>query len=110
MKIKIEKIYRKEANTKYGPKMKILVLQNKIYYAAWENDVSSQWKVGQEIDVEVKSREWEGKTYYDIILPKQSYKSAQQSDDLQEIKNMLGQIMHEVLELKALAQSKVEPF
>lgn len=66
MKLKIEKIFTKEINTKKGPGVKLGVLHQGNWYTTFLNNESKQWKVGDEIDVDFDEVEYKGKTYYNI--------------------------------------------
>lgn len=64
----------KEIQTKFGAKEKNSIKTTEYgdkYLSYWVNPFSKNWKEGDVIEVaEVKEREWEGKKYYDIVLPK----------------------------------------
>lgn len=66
----------KPVQTKFGPKEKRLI-KTKEYgenlISVWVNPEVKNWQVGQEVEGEVKSREWQGKTYYDLVLPKKAF-------------------------------------
>jgi hypothetical protein len=109
MKLQINKITRKEIDTKYGKKWKIAVFADNKWYGAWAQPWNRGWREGQTIDVEVKEREWNGKPQYDIVGAK-GEASAPSSD----LDAKITQIMIEVLEIKkmvsALALKDPEPF
>lgn len=86
MKITIKRIYRKERDTQNGKKWTMSVLgQDDVWYGAGFTDsFNKDWKEGQTIDVEVKDRIYEGKTYYDIVKPK--------NNNGKEILEKLGQL------------------
>lgn len=64
----------KTIQTKYGPKEKSFIKAQEHgneFLSYWVSPMTREWKVGQVIEVvEVASREYNGKIYYDIILPK----------------------------------------
>lgn len=64
----------KEVQTKFGVKQKNYIKAkeyNDNFLSFWVNGYTKDWQVGKEIEVEnVTTREYNGKTYYDIILPK----------------------------------------
>lgn len=106
MKIKIEKITRKEIKTPNGREptaWNIGILSNDVWYSAWAGEWNQEWKEGQTIDVEIKTN---GK-FNNIIPPKgqsaprpQNNRGATDSQVLDEINNKLGQLMAEILEVK----------
>lgn len=64
----------KEIQTKFGLKQKNSIKATQFgdnFLSFWVSPMTNEWAVGKEIEVlEVKSREYNGKTYYDIQLPK----------------------------------------
>lgn len=66
----------KEVQTKFGLKQKNSVkAQEKgdTYLSFWVTPSTRDWKVGDVVEVQdVTSREYQGKTYYDIVMPKAS--------------------------------------
>lgn len=70
---------KKDVQTKFGLKQKfsIKVEGNDNFISVWVNATTANWKVGQEIECEIKSREYNGKTYYDAEIPKQAQNSGQ---------------------------------
>ncbi len=66
--------FPKDIETKFGTKQKNSLKATEYgdkYLSFWVNPVSKDWKEGDAIEVsEVKERDWEGKKYYDIVLPK----------------------------------------
>ena len=73
-KFKILRKTEKMINTSRGQSKKYsLQLQDSegtLWASAWHNNISSQWREGDTIDIVLKPREWEGKTYYDVDFPK----------------------------------------
>ena len=64
---------KKDINTKFGLKQKQSLKatqRNDTYLDFWCSPLTDAWRIGDTIEVEVKSREYNGKTYYDIVLPK----------------------------------------
>lgn len=68
MKIKIEKILKKEINTKYGPKTMVSVkdAHTDTWVSGFENAIMDSWQEGQEIEVETEVK---GK-YINFVFPK----------------------------------------
>lgn len=96
MKLKIERISRKEVNTPNGKSptaWKLSVLCDKVWYSCFAGDWNKDWKEQQVLDVEVK----QNGQYWNILPPKRGG-----SSDVDDIKNALSQIMQELLALKAL--------
>lgn len=64
----------KEITTRFGPKQKNSIKAKEYgdnFLSFWVSPMTREWAVGKEIEVEnVTTREYNGKTYYDIILPK----------------------------------------
>ena len=82
---------RKPIQTKYGDREKFSIKTDRHgdkFISVWVNGVSGKWKIGDEIEVEVKEREYNGKKYYDAELPKQAPNSGQMT----EVITRLGQI------------------
>jgi hypothetical protein len=95
MRLKIERLSRKEVNTPNGRQptaWKLGVLNEKVWYSCFANDWNQGWKEGQTIDVEVK----QNGNFWNILPPK---KQAQSNDDLDA---KLSQLMIEILEIKKL--------
>lgn len=77
MKLKITAIGEpKDVQTKFGLKQKSYIKAQEHgdkYLSYWLSSSTRDWRVGDEIEVvEVASREYNGKTYYDVIMPKTS--------------------------------------
>ena len=68
MQLKIERISQRvnqNGSKSYG------FLSAGQWYNAWSNETTDKWKVGDVLNVDIKSRQGnDGKTYYDIVLPK----------------------------------------
>jgi hypothetical protein len=108
MKLKIEAITQKERTTARGPAISISILSNKVWYSGWLGDWNKGWKRGDVIDVDVIDRPGQnGVIFHNIQTPKKEIPKAV-TDDADEIKNMLTQIMHELLEIKKIV-SPSEP-
>lgn len=66
----------KEVTTKFGPKQKNSIKASDSeykdnYLSFWVSPVTRDWKVGDTVEVlDVTSREYNDKTYYDIVMPK----------------------------------------
>lgn len=102
MKLNIEKVFRKEVGTKYGKKWKVSYKMGDTWYNAWEGAWNSRFNEGDTIDLEeigasVESREYNGKTYYDIKGPKNDYRAPSNSSEvlteLKDIKSMVIEIL-----------------
>ena len=71
--IHIAKIYSNSMTTKFGPKMKYTIEDatgKKL--DVWEESWDSSWREGMDIELEkslIKSREFQGKTYYTYQKP-----------------------------------------
>lgn len=85
MKLKIERIYRKEGVSKNGSNYeKVDVYANGIRYTAFDfNGETKDWLEGGEIDAEVKKGEYNGKVQYTIQFPKRGDSYSQQGFDVQ---------------------------
>jgi len=85
----------KDINTKYGPKKKSAIKaaeygENWLDY--WLSPQTQDWKVGDTVEVEaVTPREYNGKTYYDIKMPKVDRRFPNGSNN-SEILTKLGKI------------------
>ena len=71
MKVLVKKKSAKEIKTKYGLKTKYNILitgpnGGDRWVEAWGSPESDTWGEGDTIDVELESREYEGKTYWDV--------------------------------------------
>lgn len=66
----------KEVKTKFGVKQKSYIKAEEYadkFLSYWITSSTQNWKIGDSVDVEnVTSREYEGKTYYDIVMPRAS--------------------------------------
>lgn len=64
----------KDIQTKYGPKQKNSLKAAEYgdkYLDFWVGTSTQNWKVGDSVEVEaVTDREYNGKTYYDVKMPK----------------------------------------
>lgn len=69
----IKKLSLKQVKTKFGDKEKYLITdENGKLYDCWIGNWNKDWKEGMEIPIkpeQIKSREWEGKTYWSIQAP-----------------------------------------
>lgn len=75
MKLKLTWVGQpKDVQTKYGTKQKCSVKAVEYadkYLDFWISASTKDWKVGDEVEVsEVTTREYNGKTYYSIVMPK----------------------------------------
>lgn len=66
----------KEVQTKFGPKEKNFLKAQEHgdkFLNYWLSSATRVWRVGDVVEVlDVTSREYNGKTYYDIVMPKTS--------------------------------------
>lgn len=112
MRLKIDKISRKEINTTRGLSWKLSIFSGNQWYGAWAADWNAGWREGQTIDVELKTRQFNGKTYTDIKGLTQAGQPSQQmvpdSHVLDEISRNVGQVMIEVLEIKKMMADLTE--
>ena len=73
-KLTIKRKDVKKVNTKYGEKEKHNFLlesdKGEFWAGCFANAVTEAWKEGDVVDMVLKSREYQGKTYWDIIPPK----------------------------------------
>jgi len=76
MKIKVERLGKiSDINTKFGPKQKVSFFSEGKWLSTWMDKRVQNLQVGQELEGEIKSRDYNGKTYYDFELPKASKES-----------------------------------
>lgn len=70
----LKSLTSKEVQTKFGLKRKWIIKDEKgKMYDSWINQSNQDWKPGMTVDIKpewIKSREWEGKLYYSIQLPR----------------------------------------
>lgn len=94
----------KDVQTKFGMKAKNSLKAkeyNTNWLGFWCNAETDKWKVGDEVSVEdVTSREYNGKTYYDIKTIKASTQSVTQINEL------LTRVMKIQLMVEELVQDK----
>lgn len=96
----------KEINTKFGLKQKNSIKANEFaegeYLSYWVSPVTSQWKVGEVIEVDaVTPREYNGKTYYDIQMPKANHgNNVDVMKKMEEILNGMTTIKLNIAEIK----------
>ena len=89
---------KKEIKTKFGPKNKASLKATEYgdnYLDFWCSPMTDAWKVGDEIEVlDVTNREYNGKTYHDIVLPKANGgNNAEVMKALEEVRNQNTQIL-----------------
>lgn len=103
MKLTIQSLGQpKQIQTKFGLKDKSYIKSQEYgdnYLSYWVGQDTLAWKVGDVIEAEVKSREYNGKTYYDLVLPKKGFSNEKldkvhdmmlfMKDDIEEIKRFL---------------------
>lgn len=87
----------KEITTKFGIKQKNsikAVEEGDKYLSFWVSPATRDWKVGDEISVEsVTSREYNGKTYWDIVMPKAN------GGNNQEVMSALGELNNRTVKI-----------
>lgn len=66
MKIKIERLIKREKETKYGQKIQYAIQSGDKWYQSWEGNWNREWSEGDEVEGDVVGREYQGKTYYDL--------------------------------------------
>lgn len=99
-KITIKRVSRKEVNTKFGHKWKVSYQDNEgVWYGAWAGDWNKDWKEGQVINVTVTSREYNGKTYYDIQAPLETAINKYSGSNID-----LSRVNQELAEMKAMIE------
>lgn len=70
MKIKIDRIIRREKDGKYGPYTQISVQSEGTWYTCPQKAWNQDWQDGDEVEVGgTTSREWQGKTYFSLVPP-----------------------------------------
>lgn len=71
MKLKIDRVGQtRDVATKFGLKKKISFLFGDKWAECWVDKRVQSLKAGDEVEGELTSREYNGKTYWDLILPK----------------------------------------
>ncbi len=109
MKLKITYLGTpKEITTKFGPKQKNSIKaeeKGNEYLSFWVSPVTRDWKVGDVIDVlDVTSREYNGKTYYDIVMPKAN--STASPEIMAKLDEILGYLAKHNLYITELVEEK----
>ena len=86
---------KKDVNTKNGLKQQfsIKVEGNDNYLSGFCNAVTDSWKVGDNVEIVISSREYNGKTYYNFNLPKKGEIS---NDKLEHILTKLSRLQFSV--------------
>lgn len=113
MKIKISYLGTpKDVQTKFGPKQKNSIKGDKMedgtnfggnYLSFWLSPLTGQWKVGDTVDVEnVTTREYQGKTYYDIQMPKANM------GNFAETAKRFEEVMNKLMKMNILIEELVE--
>lgn len=98
----------KDIQTKFGTKQKNSIKATEYgdnYLSFWCSPMTNSWKEGMEVEViDVTTREYNGKTYYDIILPKANMgNNAEVMKALEEVRNQNARILLGIAEIhKAL--------
>lgn len=98
----------KTIQTKYGPKEKSYIKAAEYgdnYLSYWLSPVTKEWKEGQIVEVlDVTSREYQGKTYYDISMPKAN--GGNNTEVLKQTEKILHYLVRQDLMLKELLEWK----
>ena len=94
--MKLERLIRRQKNTKNGVATQLSVLFNNQWYTCFEAVWNQGWREGDEVEVAgTSSREYQGKTYWSIERPQDGGQATPSGDfslilkELQEIKTML---------------------
>ncbi len=66
MELKIEQLKRDTISTKYGPKQKLSIQSNGIWYGCWSAAWNNPFSQGDTINVEVIDKHVNGKVYKEI--------------------------------------------
>jgi len=100
MKMKLERLIRRDKNTKNGQAVQLSVLSNNQWYTCWDGPWNQGWREGEEVEIAgTTSREYQGKTYWSISRPADGG-HAQSSGDF-------SLILRELAEIKALLLEKM---
>ena len=117
MRLKITQIGNpKDVQTKYGVKQKNYIKVEEHgdkFLSYWVTSATASWKVGDNVEVEnVTNREYEGKTYYDVVMPKTSGGvPAELSRSMEEVLGKLTKLnlmVSELLEAKRIRDLELE--
>lgn len=102
-KVKIKEIDTKTVETKYGEKQKIDIKvpgkEGDYTLSGFANSVNRTWKVGDTVEVEIETREVNGKTYYNYKVP-----GVGKGDNSKIIQDILGRIKAIEARLEKLEQ------
>jgi hypothetical protein len=106
VKIRIEKINRREVSGPKGPWWSVSYLAEGKWYSSPANEFTKDWKEGQTVEfeyVEKPSRD-PGKPFLNIVNPNRKAPQQMGTDSqvLDEINGKLNQIMAEILAIKAI--------
>ena len=115
----IKQLNKKQVTTKYGEKEKWNVLaEDGKWYDAWMGKWNADWKEGDTINVPVeriKSREYNGKTYYSIEAPPEARFNGGAKVDLEPVMEALrklyaklNNIDNQLLFMKSIVLGKSE--
>lgn len=66
MKIKVQKLTKKEIQTKYGPKTKLGIFDGQKWYDMFASRETAGLKEGDVVEGSVSEREYNGKIYYEL--------------------------------------------
>lgn len=100
----------KQVETRFGikPKNSIKAAEyNDNFLNYWVTSQTRGWKVGDVIEVEeVKPREYNGKTYYDIVMPKMANFAPNNAEVLKKLESIAFDISNIKLSLVELCNLK----
>lgn len=99
MKILIEKLNLQEIQTQRGPATKISIGSGGKWYSCFKGQWNSAWREGQEIEVDVEQKEYNGKTYFNIKTPVDA-KGGNIQGLLQDLSKKLDLVLQSIEELK----------
>lgn len=113
MKLTIQSLGQsKQIQTKFGLKDKSYIKAKEYgdnYLSYWVGQDTLAWKVGDVIEAEVKSREYNGKTYYDLVLPKKGGFSNEKLDGVHDMMLFMKDDIEEIKKFLVAKLGKVEP-
>jgi len=113
MKLTIQSLGQsKQIQTKFGLKDKSYIKAQEYgdnYLSYWVGQDTLAWKVGDVIEAEVKSREYNGKTYYDLVLTKKGGFSNEKLDRVHDMMLFMKDDIEEIKKFLVAKLGKVEP-
>lgn len=109
MKILIEKLNIQQVQTKNGAANKINIDSGGKRYSCFKGQWNSAWREGQEIEVDVEQKEYNGKTYLNIKTPPDA-KGGNLQGLLQDLSKKLDLVLQSIEELKKPINNEEIPF